>query len=54
MMGQNLGLEVIAEGVETIDQQRSLQAMNCRYGQGYLFGRPMSGDDLCALLVQQS
>jgi diguanylate cyclase (GGDEF)-like protein/PAS domain S-box-containing protein len=54
MMGQNLALEVIAEGVETIDQQRSLQALNCHYGQGYLFGKPMSGDDLCALLTQQS
>jgi len=50
MMGQNLGLAVVAEGVETIDQQRSLQALNCRYGQGYLFARPMPGHDLYALL----
>jgi diguanylate cyclase (GGDEF)-like protein/PAS domain S-box-containing protein len=50
MMGQNLGLNVIAEGVETIEQQRSLQALNCRYGQGYLFARPMPGRDVYAWL----
>jgi diguanylate cyclase (GGDEF)-like protein/PAS domain S-box-containing protein len=54
MMGQNLGLDVVAEGVETIEQQRSLQALNCHYGQGYLFARPMPGHDLRALLLRRS
>jgi len=54
MMGQNLGLAVIAEGVETTGQQRSLQALNCCYGQGYLFARPMPGHDLGALLMRRS
>jgi diguanylate cyclase (GGDEF)-like protein len=53
MMGQNLGLEVIAEGVETIAQHQSLCALSCRYGQGYLFAKPMPGDAMGAMLVQQ-
>lgn len=39
-MGHGLGLEVIAEGVETVAQQASLANMGCRAFQGYLFGHP--------------
>jgi EAL domain-containing protein (putative c-di-GMP-specific phosphodiesterase class I) len=37
----NLGLDVVAEGVETLDQLSMLQALDCRYAQGYYFGRPV-------------
>ena len=37
-MGNNLNIEVIAEGVETEEQRRLLLQMGCTYGQGYLFG----------------
>ena len=40
-MTQNLGLEVIAEGVETEDQRAFLQAHGCKLCQGYFFGRPV-------------
>ena len=40
-MGNNLALEVLAEGVETEGQRDFLAAHGCRLCQGYLFGRPM-------------
>jgi EAL domain-containing protein (putative c-di-GMP-specific phosphodiesterase class I) len=39
-MGQELGLEVVAEGVETTEQARLLHEMGCGLAQGYLFGPP--------------
>ena len=39
-LGQGLGLEVIAEGVETTQQAERLLELGCRLAQGYLFGRP--------------
>ena len=40
-LGQSMGLEVIAEGVETQAQCDALLANGCRQFQGYLFGRPL-------------
>jgi diguanylate cyclase (GGDEF)-like protein len=39
-IGQKFGLEVIAEGVETLEQYEQLVSMGCEYFQGYLFGKP--------------
>ena len=38
-LARSLELELLAEGVETEDQREMLQALGCRFGQGYLFGR---------------
>jgi diguanylate cyclase (GGDEF)-like protein len=38
----NLGMEVIAEGVETEDQLNQLKALHCQYAQGYLFSEPLN------------
>jgi diguanylate cyclase (GGDEF)-like protein/PAS domain S-box-containing protein len=42
MLGQNLGIDVVAEGIETEKQLTLLQQLQCQYGQGYLFSKPMS------------
>ncbi|HRP23311.1 EAL domain-containing protein [Thauera sp.] len=49
-MSHALGLEVIAEGVETRDQQQLLGQQGCRFLQGYLFGKPVPLDELALRL----
>jgi diguanylate cyclase (GGDEF)-like protein/PAS domain S-box-containing protein len=49
-LGAALRLTVIAEGIETTGQRETLLAMGCRYGQGYLFSRPVPDDQATALL----
>jgi diguanylate cyclase (GGDEF)-like protein/PAS domain S-box-containing protein len=49
-LGESLGVDVIAEGVETSEQTDFLKAEGCTYGQGYLFGRPMPAEDIRAAL----
>ena len=50
-MARNLGLEVIAEGVETSAQKSHLERYGCQLFQGYLYGRPMPVHELVALLA---
>jgi EAL domain-containing protein (putative c-di-GMP-specific phosphodiesterase class I) len=45
-MGHSLGLAIVAEGVETEEQLRYLEAQGCDRIQGYLLGRPMPATDL--------
>jgi diguanylate cyclase (GGDEF)-like protein/PAS domain S-box-containing protein len=45
-----LGLDVVAEGIETAGQRDICRAIGCAYGQGYLFARPMSLADTVAWL----
>jgi diguanylate cyclase (GGDEF)-like protein len=52
-LGQNLGLNVIAEGVETEKQVAQLIAMGCDEGQGYHFNRPAPVAETDALIAQQ-
>ncbi|HEY9080983.1 putative bifunctional diguanylate cyclase/phosphodiesterase [Magnetovibrio sp.] len=52
LMAQSLGIEVVAEGIETIDQEALLKVLKAEYGQGYHFWRPISGDDFAALLTR--
>ena len=45
VMAHELGMKVIAEGIETDSQRELLLAAGCDYGQGYLFARPMPAKD---------
>ncbi len=51
MMGQSLGLDVVAEGVETEAQLDYLKEVGCDEVQGYLFGRAMPGPDFEAFML---
>lgn len=50
MLGGNLGIDVIAEGIETDDQLLKLQAFHCPRGQGFFFAKPMEGGEVRTLL----
>ncbi|MDT0276636.1 putative bifunctional diguanylate cyclase/phosphodiesterase [Blastococcus goldschmidtiae] len=49
-MAHVLGLDVVAEGVETAEQDAQLRAIGCRFGQGWLYGRPAPLADVVAQL----
>ncbi|MEL6161478.1 MAG: EAL domain-containing protein [Cyanobacteria bacterium J06627_32] len=53
-LGHNLGMTVVAEGIETESQSRQLQALQCEYGQGYLFARPLPPEAAESLLHNAS
>jgi diguanylate cyclase (GGDEF)-like protein/PAS domain S-box-containing protein len=50
-LGQRLGMDVVAEGVETAGQMRALQDMRCAYLQGWRFGRPVDHAELTEVLA---
>ena len=50
-LGQDLRLEVVAEGLETGDQVDILRALACPLGQGYHFSRPLVPGDAVKLLL---
>ncbi len=44
-----LGLDTVAEGIECTAQAEALRVLGCGYGQGYLFSRPVPGDEVAAI-----
>jgi diguanylate cyclase (GGDEF)-like protein/PAS domain S-box-containing protein len=50
VMAHKLGIKVVAEGIETLEQYRLLFDAGCDYGQGYLFSRPLPVDQFEQLL----
>ena len=51
VLGHSLGLTTVAEGVETAEVAALLKELGCDVGQGWLFGRPVPGHEIDALLV---
>ena len=50
-LGHNLGMEVVAEGVETVETLDALRSLGCDITQGYLFSRPLPADELATWLA---
>jgi len=53
-LAQDLNLEVIVEGIETENQFKVLQDIGCKFGQGYLFSRPLSSENAYNLINNSS
>ena len=51
-LGKSLNMQVIAEGVETLEQEAYIVAQGCHEGQGYLYSKPLAARELTALLKQ--
>jgi EAL domain-containing protein (putative c-di-GMP-specific phosphodiesterase class I) len=54
VLAHSLQMDVVAEGVETEEQRQQLRALECRYGQGYLFSRPVDGERACAMVQDEA
>jgi c-di-GMP-specific phosphodiesterase len=53
-LGQDLNLEVVAEGVENAIMARQLMELGCDYGQGWLFGRPVRAEELQERVLREA
>jgi diguanylate cyclase (GGDEF)-like protein/PAS domain S-box-containing protein len=49
-LAQHLGLDVVAEGVETAEQAALLRELDCKYAQGFLFSKPVTAEDIVKML----
>jgi len=50
-LSENMGMKIIAEGVETLEEVQLLRDMNCSIAQGYFFSKPMNESDLISILL---
>lgn len=50
-LAESLNMDAIAEGIESVDQLHHLQQLNCKYGQGYYFSKPLKREEAEKWLV---
>jgi EAL domain-containing protein (putative c-di-GMP-specific phosphodiesterase class I) len=53
-LAHHLGLDVVAEGVETVEQATVLKALRCKYAQGFLYSRPVNAEVVLTMLAQST
>ncbi|HEY9658211.1 MAG TPA: EAL domain-containing protein, partial [Allocoleopsis sp.] len=51
-LAHNLNIDVIAEGIETVNQLAELRRLHCGYGQGYFFAKPLSNQEAADLIAR--
>jgi diguanylate cyclase (GGDEF)-like protein/PAS domain S-box-containing protein len=52
-LGRNLGLKVVAEGIESLEQMTKLQDLGCEFGQGYYFSVPVNAQEATDMLAAE-
>jgi diguanylate cyclase (GGDEF)-like protein len=52
-LGRTMGIDVVAQGIETLEQLAELRRMGARYGQGYLFSEPLDADSATDLVLER-
>jgi EAL domain-containing protein (putative c-di-GMP-specific phosphodiesterase class I) len=53
ILAHNLGMDVIAEGVEIREQLEHLRGLKCEYGQGYFFSKPINSEAAGMLIAEK-
>ena len=53
-LAKNLGMDIVAEGIETVHQLHQLRILDCEYGQGYLFSKPVPIEDAELLIAKKA
>ena len=51
-LAQNMDFQTVAEGIETDSQLAVLKELDCRFGQGYLFSKPLTAEEAEVLLQE--
>ena len=51
-LATNLGMEIVVEGIETEEQMRLSQNLNCQYGQGFLFAKPLPLEEVKRFVME--
>jgi len=54
ILAHKLGMDVIAEGIETDEERKTLKGFNCEYAQGYFFAKPLKQGDATELFVNKT